>query len=109
MWSYRKVETSKDFQYGILAGPNAWELGVSNGSIDLSKGSDNKLLEVIITRSDDHAATVSLLKFKRPSDGLPIIQVSTEQDIAMKFWLDYEDSFDKAVEEMVEHFEYGKE
>jgi len=99
MWSYQRVKSG----FGILKGPMEFELNISN-TFDLQKTTGGRLEEVIINCDEDHAASVSLKK-SYTSTGLPIIIVSTDQDIGMKFWLDYTDSFEAAIVEMMNHFE----
>jgi len=104
MWSYQRVESG----FGILKGPMEFELNIETNAFDLQKTAGGRLEEVIINCDEDHAASVSLKK-GYTSTGLPIIIVSTLHDIGMKFWLDYTDSFEAAIVEMMNHFEEEEE
>lgn len=95
MWSYD--ETSPDF--GVLKGPMMFELYISNISVIETRNDLGGLLrEVAIIIDEDRGAFVNLKKIYN-GQGVPIIVVSTVQfNGSVKFCLDYEDSFDKAIE-----------
>ena len=107
MWSYIKVGNERVFHFGVLKGPNAFELNVHH-TIDFRKSSEGELIEVIVNYIDsegDHESSISFRKTDRPV-GASVISVSSEEIGGWGFCLDYDVSFDTAVSEMREHFEY---
>jgi hypothetical protein len=115
MWSYQKVVSDKHFNLGVLIGPNEFKLSVSlRCSVVFQTTPWGELLDVIVKCDDEDCSDdVSFLKVIRQND-LPAIAVHTShsvrhpayhKDIGMQFFLDYDSSFDVAVEEMRKHLE----